>query len=109
MSRITLKSLAAAAFGVLALGAAAPAQAQNVSFSFGFGGHGAWPVYDHGYGHHYRPSYSRFYHDGFYARSAYRPVVRRFVEDDVEECRVIVKRRYNRFGELVVIRTRISD
>ena len=109
MSRIPFKSLAAAAFGVLALGAAAPAQAQNVSFSFGFGGHGVRPIYDHGYRHHYRPSYSRFYHDDFYTRSAYRPVVRRFVEDDVEECRVIVKRRYNRFGELVVSRTRICD
>ena len=35
--------------------------------------------------------------------------VRQFVEGDNEECRVIVKRRYNDFGELVVKRVRICD
>lgn len=109
MSRITLKALAAAGLGALALGTAAPAQAGSVSISFGFGGHGVRPVYDYGDRHHYRPAYTRFYHDGLRTRSFYRPVVQRFIADDVEECRVIVKRRYNRFGDLVIKRTRICD
>ena len=41
---------------------------------------------------------------------ASRPVVvREIVEDDVEECRMIVKRRYNAYGDLVVKRIRVCD
>ena len=38
-----------------------------------------------------------------------RMVVKEVVEDDEEECRVIVKRRYDEFGDLVVKRIRICD
>ena len=65
----------------------------------------AAPAYDHSYpahGYEYRPAY--------YARPYHRPVVvKHFVEDEVEECRVIVKRRFNAYGDLVVKRIRICD
>ena len=51
------------------------------------------------------PAYG--YRPVYYARP--RPVVVREVVDDVEECRVIVRRRYNAFGNVVVRRTRICD
>ena len=46
-----------------------------------------------------------------YAAPVYyaRPYRRRVVVEDVEECRVIVKRRYNAYGDLVVRRIRICD
>ena len=100
------KAFVGAAIGALTLGVSAvPVQAGDLAVSFGFGSHGARPVYDHGY----RPAYNRFHDHDFHARPHRRPVVvQRFVEDDdEEECRIIVKRRYNHFGELVVIRKRI--
>ena len=105
MSR-TLSTLAGAALGALVLGAVAvPAQAGDLAVSFGFGG--PRPVYDHGYGH--RPV-ARFYDDGFHARPYHRPLVeRRIVEEDDLECRVVVKRRVNAFGDLVIKRIRICD
>lgn len=105
MSRARLNALAAAALGALMLGAA-PAQAQDVRFSFGFGD--VRPRYDHydrSYG--YRPT--RYYHRSY--DHDMRPYRRAWVDDDddVEECRTIVKRRYNRFGELVIKHVRICD
>ena len=116
MSRMTSKAKAiAAAFGVLVVGTAAiPAQAGSFggsSVSFSFGGHGVRQVtddYGHSYG--YRPAYNRFHHDDVQARpSRKRVVVQRFVDDDEEECRVIVKKRFNRFGDLVVKRIRVCS
>jgi hypothetical protein len=46
------------------------------------------------------------YRPVYYARP--RRVVRDVVEE-IEECRVVVRRRYNAFGDVVVRRTRICD
>ena len=91
-------AVAAGVIGGLAAGALIGAAASSAH---------AAPVYSHsypvhGYGYGYRPAY--------YARSYHRPVVvRQIVEDDVEECRVILKRRYNAYGDLVVKRIRVCD
>jgi hypothetical protein len=42
----------------------------------------------------------------YYARPAPRRVV---VVDEIEECRTVVRRRYNAFGDVVVRRVRICD
>lgn len=81
-----------AAFGLAgAAGAVAtPAVAQSVQF--GFGPHGPRVgVYDE------RPTVVE------------RRVVRRSYDYDDEECRVVVKRRVNAYGETVVRRTRVCD
>ena len=108
-------ALAALTLGGAALVSAAPATAGDINFTVSFG--------QPGYGHdrpvrrfhhddgHYRPV-SRFHHeDGFHAPVRKHVVVRQFIhdDDDGEECRVIVKKRYNRFGELVVKRVQICD
>lgn len=63
-----------------------------------------------------RPAYSRPAFDGpVYGRSAYaapaygRPVYARPHGDDEDECRVVVKRRVNAWGDLVVRKTRVCD
>lgn len=109
MPRFPLRLLGAAALAALGLASAAPAQAGEFGVTFGFGA--PRPVYD-GYDPGYRPV-RRFYDDGLHARPRYpghrRIVERRVFEDDDEECRVIVRRRYNAFGDLVVRRTRVCD
>jgi hypothetical protein len=87
------KLLMTAASGALlagvAIGATAPAQAQ---VGFEIGPRGA-RVYD---------------------RDAYRPVVerrerRRVIVEDDDDCRVVIRRRVNRFGERVTERIRDCD
>ena len=63
-----------------------------------------------------RPAYGRPAHDGpVYGRSAYggpvhgRVVYHRPEVDDEDECRVVVKRRVNAWGDLVVRKTRVCD
>ena len=92
------KMLAGAALTALALGgaafvSAAPAQAQ-VEFRFG-GGPGFGP--------------QRFVEaDEPYGRR-YRRERRVIVEDDDVECRIIIRRRINRFGEPVEVRRRVCN
>lgn len=81
--------------GVTAL--SAPAQAQfSVELGVGAPYYGPPRVYERPY---YRPVIERRLY-----RS--RPVI---VDDDEEECRFIVRRRVNRYGELVVRRIRVCD
>lgn len=87
-------AIAAGVIGGLAAGALVGAAASA---------HAA-PIYGYpAYGYAYPPP---VYHARPHHR---RVVVKEFVEDDLEECRVIVKRRYNAFGDLVVKRIRICD
>ena len=94
--------------GAIAAGALIGAAASNADAAPAYG----YPDDRYGYngdGYRYRPADHHF-DEGFQARPyAKRVVVRRFVEDDVEACRVIVKRRYNAFGDLVIKRIRICD
>lgn len=89
--RILMTTASAAILAGLAIGAAAPSQAQ-VGIEIG-------------------PRGPRVYDD----RDGYRPVIerreRRVIvdEDDDEECRFVVERRVNRFGESVTRRTRVCD
>jgi hypothetical protein len=63
-----------------------------------------------------RPAYSRPAYDGpVYGRSAYsahaygRPVYARPGGDDEDECRVIVKKRVNNWGDVIIRKTRVCD
>jgi hypothetical protein len=101
MIRRTLMSAAfAAVAGVIATAspmAISPAAAQvGVEFQFGS------PRYERPY--YGRPNY------GYERRQGYRPVygARRIIQDD-DDCRIIVQRRINRFGEMVMRRTRVCD
>ena len=78
----------------IALGSfAAPANAQ-VQFEFGIDR----PGYD---GPRYRD------HRGDWDRRQFRgPVVR---DDDDDDCRIVIRRRVNRYGEMVERRTRVCD
>lgn len=92
------KMLASAAVAALAIGGAAfvsatPAEAQ-IEFRFGS------PTPDYG------PQ--RYVAEEPYGRR-YRRERRVIVEDDQEECRVIVRRRINRFGEPVEVRRRVCN
>lgn len=91
---MSLKFLAVAVVGVAAL--SAPAQAQ-IGIEFGIG----------------RPVYGapRYYEPPAYRRQIERRVYRDrpVIADDDEECRVIVRRRVNRFGEVVIRRVRVCD
>ena len=86
--------------GAPAYGYAPPAYAPHAAYGYG---------HEHGYrGNGYRAA--RFYDHGLHDRPYPRRVlVKRIIEDDEEECRVIVKRRYNHFGDLVVKRIRVCD
>ncbi|KAA2236153.1 hypothetical protein [Salinarimonas soli] len=93
MSKFILVSTAAAmTLGGALLGSAAPAQAQ-VGVEFGPGG----------------------VRLGIQDDRPYRPVIerreRRVIvdENDEEECRIVVRRRTNQFGEVVTRRTRVCD
>lgn len=87
--RFLMTTASAAILAGVALGAAVPAQAQ---FGIEIGPRA---------------------NDG--PREGYRPVIERrerraiVDEDDEEECRVVVQRRVNRFGETVVTRRRVCD
>ena len=81
--------IAAASVGAAMAAFAAPASAQ-VGFDIGPGG-------------------ARIYQD-----QPYRPVIERrerrvIVEDDDEECRVEIRRRVNRYGEVSTRRVRICE
>jgi hypothetical protein len=85
--------------GVVLFGAAvasAPAQAQ---FSIELGG---GPRYDSPYRSYERP-YERRYEE----RRVYRG--RSVIDDDDDDCRIVERRRVNRFGEVVVRRVRVCD
>lgn len=106
-------AIAAGVIGGLAAGALIGAAASShAAPDYGYG-YGYQPVHSYGYAG-YRPvpayGYRRAYYDeGYFPRHRYRRVVERRFIDEVEECRLIVKRRYNRFGELVVVRKQICD
>lgn len=81
--------IAAASVGAALVAFAVPASAQ-VGFEIG-------------------PNGARVFQD-----QPYRPVIERrerrvIIEDDQEECRVEVRRRVNRFGEVVTRRVRICE
>ena len=89
--RFLITTASAALLAGATLGVSAPAQAQ---FGVEIGAGGA-RVYDG-------------------PRDGYRPVIERrerrvIVEDDEEECRVVVERRVNRFGERVESRRRVCN
>lgn len=80
----------ATALAVSALfGATASAHAQGFSIQFGTPGYYQRPWWHHH--HYYRPYY--------------RPYYRSYYDDG--PCRTIVRRHYNRWGELVIVRRRV--
>lgn len=93
---MSLKFLAAAALAGATL-LSAPAQAQfGIEFGVGAPAYGPPRYYEPP---EYRPVIERRIYRN-------RPVI---VDDDEEECRVIVRRRVNRYGEVVIRRVRVCD
>ena len=90
MKSLLISTVAAIGLAGIAVSAATPAAAQDIRFGIGPGGPRIG-VYDE------RPAVVE------------RRVVRRSYVDDDEDCRVIVKRRVNAYGETVVKRTRVCD
>jgi len=89
MKSLLISTVAALGLAGMAVSAATPASAQDIR---GIGPSGPRiGVYDE------RPAVVE------------RRVVRRSYVDDDEDCRVIVKRRVNAYGETVVKRTRVCD
>lgn len=90
MKSLLISTVAALGLAGMAVSAAAPASAQDIRLGIGPGGPRIG-VYDE------RPAVVE------------RRVVRRSYVDDDEDCRVIIKRRVNAYGETVVKRTRVCD
>jgi hypothetical protein len=89
MKSLLISTVAALSLAGLATAATTPASAQDIRLGIGPGGPRVG-VYDE------RPVVER-------------RVVRRSYEDDNGDCRVIIKRRVNAYGETVVRRTRVCD
>lgn len=90
MKSLLISTVAALGLAGMAVSAATPASAQDIRLGIGPGGPRIG-VYDE------RPPVVE------------RRVVRRSYVDDDEDCRVIIKRRVNAYGETVVKRTRVCD
>ena len=90
MKSLLISTVAALGLAGMATSAATPASAQDIRLGIGPGGPRI-NVYDE------RPAVVE------------RRVVRRSYVDDDEDCRVIIKRRVNAYGETVVKRTRVCD
>src|SRR5215203_279323 len=90
MKSLLISTVAALGLAGMAVSAATPASAQDIRLGIGPSGPRIG-VYDE------RPAVVE------------RRVVRRSYVDDDEDCRVIVKRRVNAYGETVVKRTRVCD
>ena len=90
MKSLLISTVAALGLAGIAVSAATPASAQDIRLGIAPGGPRIG-VYDE------RPAVVE------------RRVVRRSYVDDDEDCRVIVKRRVNAYGETVVKRTRVCD
>jgi hypothetical protein len=91
MKSVLISTVAALGLAGMAVAATTPAAAQDIRLGIGPGGPRVG-VYDE------RPAVVE------------RRVVRRsYVDEDEEDCRVIVKRRVNAYGETVVKRTRVCD
>jgi hypothetical protein len=90
MKSLLISTVAALCLAGMAVAAATPASAQDIRLGIGPGGPRIG-VYDE------RPAVVE------------RRVVRRSYVDDDEDCRVIIKRRVNAYGETVVKRTRVCD
>jgi hypothetical protein len=90
LKKLVMTAASAALLAGVGIGTSAPAQAQ-VGIEIGPGG------------------------ARVYERDAYRPVIERrerrrvIVEDDDDDCRTIIRRRVNRFGEIVERRVRECD
>ncbi len=89
MKSLLISTVAAISLAAVAA-ASTPASAQDIRFGIGPGGPRVG-VYDE------RPAVVE------------RRVVRRSYDDDDGDCRVIIKRRVNAYGETVVKRTRVCD
>jgi hypothetical protein len=90
MKSLLISTVAALGVAGIAASTATPAWAQDIRLGIGPGGPRVG-IYDE------RPAVVE------------RRVVRRSYVDDDEDCRVIVKRRVNAYGETVVKRTRVCD
>ncbi len=90
MKSVLFATVAAISLAGIAVSTSTPASAQDIRFGIGPGGPRVG-VYDE------RPTVVE------------RRVVRRRVYDDDSDCRVIIKRRVNAYGETVVKRTRVCD
>ena len=90
MKSLLISTVAALGLAGIAVSAATPASAQVIRLGIGPGGPRVG-VYDE------RPAVVE------------RRVVRRSYVDDDDDCRVIIKRRVNAYGETVVKRTRVCD
>jgi hypothetical protein len=90
MKSVLISTIAAVSLAGIAVSASTPASAQDIRFGIGPGGPRVG-VYDE------RPTVVE------------RRVVRRSYDDDDGDCRVIIKRRVNAYGETVVKRTRVCD
>ncbi len=90
MKSLLISTVAALGLAGMAVSATTPASAQDIRLGIGPGGP-PLGVYDE------RPAVVE------------RRVVRRSYVDDDEDCRVIIKRRVNAYGETVVKRTRVCD
>jgi hypothetical protein len=90
MKSLLISTVAALGLAGIAVSAATPASAQDIRLGIGPGGPRVG-VYDE------RPAVVE------------RRVVRRSYVDDDDDCRVIIKRRVNAYGETVVKRTRVCD
>jgi hypothetical protein len=88
MKSVLISTIAAVSLAGIALSVSTPASAQDIRFGIGPGGPRVG-VYDE------RPVVER-------------RVVRRSYDDD-SDCRVIIKRRVNSYGETVERRTRVCD
>jgi hypothetical protein len=88
MKSLLISTIAAVSLAGIAVSASTPASAQDIRFGIGPGGPRVG-VYDE------RPVVER-------------RVVRRSYDDD-SDCRVIIKRRVNSYGETVERRTRVCD